>query len=270
MNTNNIEGIQSGKVTTEYGESDIGITYTFTFNYDDTDYTKTGYLGSQSQLTALLSTQTSFNISSYYTLSNKNVGAVDIPSKISLYNKTFEEKNRLLSYLDTWNSDKDITVGDTVISRSDREDIKYTDNLSLIINMVSSMINIVTSALVAFSALSLVVSTTMISIITYVSVIERIKEIGVIRSLGGRKKDVARLFIAESSIIGLFSGVLGIVITGLLCLLINVLAGMTMAMLTPIIIISMIATSVLLTLVSGLIPASLASKKDPVVALRSE
>ena len=141
--------------------------------------------------------------------------------------------------------------------------------------MITNMINIVTYALVAFTALSLVVSTVMIAIITYVSVIERVKEIGVIRSLGGRKKDVSRLFNAEAFIIGGVSGLVGIGVTYLLSGLINLIVGSlsgiyTIARLPISIAITMVLISILLTSISGLVPARLASKKDPVVALRSE
>ena len=139
------------------------------------------------------------------------------------------------------------------------------------------MINIVTYALVAFTALSLVVSTVMIAIITYVSVMERIKEIGVIRSLGGRKKDVSHLFNAETFIIGFGSGVLGIVVTYLLTIIINLIVRVlssgsvtTIATLTPTTALIMIAVSIVLTSISGLIPARSAAKKDPVIALRTE
>lgn len=143
------------------------------------------------------------------------------------------------------------------------------------ISLIDNMINIVTIALVAFTALSLVVSTVMIAIITYVSVIERVKEIGVIRSLGGRKKDVSRLFNAETFIIGGFSGLIGIGITYILSGIINLIVGnlaniSAIAILPFYVAIIMVALSILLTLISGLIPALIASKKDPVEALRSE
>ena len=136
------------------------------------------------------------------------------------------------------------------------------------------MIDIVSYALIAFTALSLVVSTVMIGIITYVSVVERIKEIGVIRSLGGRKRDVSNLFIAETVMIGLFAGVMGVGITYLISLIVNIclkpLVGFNIAIFPILEALVMIIISVVLTLISGIIPARSAAKKDPVVALRTE
>ncbi len=137
------------------------------------------------------------------------------------------------------------------------------------------MIDMVTTALVTFTALSLVVSTVMIAIITYVSVIERVKEIGFIRSLGGRKKDVSRLFNAETFIIGGISGLIGIGVTWLLTalanLIVNNLSGISaIARLSPSVDLIMLLLSVGLTMIEGIIPARLAAKKDPVEALRSE
>lgn len=137
------------------------------------------------------------------------------------------------------------------------------------------MIDMVTTALVTFTALSLVVSTVMIAIITYVSVIERVKEIGVIRSLGGRKKDVSRLFNAETFIIGGISCLIGIGVTWLLTalanLIVNNLSGISaIARLSPSVDLIMLLLGVGLTMIEGIIPARLAAKKDPVEALRSE
>lgn len=144
-----------------------------------------------------------------------------------------------------------------------------------IIFMVDTMIDMITIALIAFTALSLVVSTVMVGIITYVSVVERIKEIGILRSVGARKKDIKRLFNAETFIIGLAAGVVGIVVTYILSLIVNIIVGSiagvyTIAALPIWQAFVMIGISVVLTLISGLIPAASAAKKDPVVALRTE
>jgi putative ABC transport system permease protein len=191
-------------------------------------------------------------------------GGDDLPSSIYFYPVDFETKDLVTAYLDAWNDTHEMT-----------EQITYTDTVGLIINMVNTMIEMITIALVAFTALSLVVSTVMIGIITYVSVVERVKEIGILRAVGARKKDIKRLFNAETFIIGLVAGVIGIAVTYILSLIVNVIvliiAGIWgIAALPWWEALIMIALSVGLTLISGLIPASAAAKKDPVVALRTE
>ncbi|MDY5852749.1 MAG: FtsX-like permease family protein, partial [Bacilli bacterium] len=192
-----------------------------------------------------------------------------------IYPLNFEEKDVVLDYLEVWNSDADITLSNgTLVLAADRQEISYTDQVGLIISLINTMIDIVSYALIAFTALSLVVSTVMIGIITYVSVVERIKEIGVIRSLGGRKRDVSNLFIAETVMIGLFAGVMGVGITYLISLIVNIclkpLVGFNIAIFPILEALIMIIISVVLTLISGIIPARSAAKKDPVVALRTE
>ena len=178
-------------------------------------------------------------------------------------------------YLDAWNGDEDITVGGVTLTATDRQDVKYTDTLSLIITLINTMIDIVSYALIAFTSVSLVVSTVMIGIITYVSVVERIKEIGVIRSLGGRKKDVSRLFTAETAIIGLLAGLIGVGVTYGVSAIVNAilypLTGIASLAQLPLAQAGLlVALSVVLTLISGVFPARAAAKKDPVVALRTE
>ena len=163
----------------------------------------------------------------------------------------------------------------TSAALGEKDKITYTDTVGLIINMVNTMIQMITIALIAFTALSLVVSSVMIGILTYVSVVERIKEIGILRAVGARKKDIKRLFNAETFIIGLAAGFVGILITYLLSLIINLIVGaltgiFTIAMLPVWQAAIMVCISVGLTLISGLIPAAAAAKKDPVVALRTE
>ena len=205
----------------------------------------------------------------------RTLGGNSIANSVTIYPLSFDDKDLVTDYLTQWNEDKDIIVGDKVISYTARTDVKYTDTLDLIISIINTMIDVISYALIAFTSISLVVSTVMIGIITYVSVVERIKEIGVIRSLGGRKKDVSHLFNAETFIIGSLAGIFGIGVTYGISIIVN-------AILKPLInypniaalpigqALLLIALSIGLTSISGLIPASSAAKKDPVVALRTE
>ena len=202
-----------------------------------------------------------------------------LPETMSIYPVSFAMKDKVNKYLDDWNKDVDITIYDgtakqKVLRPSDRDELTYTDTISLIISVIDMMITIVTTALIIFTSLSLIVSSFMIAVITYISVMERVKEIGVIRSLGGRKKDVSRLFIAENLVTGFFSGVIGIIITAIACLIINLIVAPfgvpNIALLTVPIILIMIALSIVLSVLAGLIPSMHASRQDPVIALRSE
>ncbi len=196
------------------------------------------------------------------------VGASDIPSSISFYPTDFEGKDELLSYLDAWN---DTEQGKDL-------PIYYTDATAILSASMGQMVNIISYVLVAFASISLVVSSVMIGIITYVSVIERTKEIGVLRSLGASKNNVSNIFNAESLLIGLTAGLIGVLVTYLLCIpiniiLINVAGGAlttNLAVLNPLAALSLIAISCLLTLISGSIPSRMAAKLDPVKALRTE
>lgn len=200
--------------------------------------------------------------------------AVKLPSKISVYSQNLEQKNKVLAYLDAWNKEGGLTVGGRTLEFSQREKIVYTDTLSLIFNMIGNVINMITYALIGFTALALLVSCVMIAIVTYISVVERTKEIGVIRSLGGRKRDVSNLFVAETVIIGLAAGLIAILFTYLVSFLINLATqaagGLTIAVFPWHYAVIMLSLSVGLTLISGLFPSKSAAKKDPVVALRTE
>ena len=165
--------------------------------------------------------------------------------------------------------------GNVHYNLTNSQEVKYTDTVGMMMSMVEMMLNAITVVLVAFTSISLIVSSVMIGIITYVSVVERTREIGVLRSLGARKKDIKNLFNAETFIIGGASGTIGVVITYLLSFGVNGLLGKltgisTLAALPFGSAVIMICISILLTLISGLIPARAAAKKDPVVALRSE
>ena len=199
----------------------------------------------------------------------------NVPQTIQVYPKDFSCKKQITKYLDTWNNEGPLTIPNgKTLEKDDRHELSYTDTIEIIINVINTLITAITIALVAFTSLSLVVSCFMIAVITYISTMERVKEIGVIRSLGGRKKDVSRLFIAECLIIGLASGVFGIAITYLLSFIFNLsimrFGVGNMAILTIPTALIMIGISVLLNVLSGLIPAMKASSQDPVVALRTE
>jgi len=202
-----------------------------------------------------------------------------LPSRLALFNANFDQKTKMLKYLDAWNGDKDIVLGkgtadERTLTAEVREKIEYTDMLSLIISMIKSLLQIITIALVGFTSLALVVSCVMIGIITYVSVVERTKEIGVIRSLGGRKRDVSNLFIAETFILGFTAGTIGIVVTwivsGILNLALRGLVGASIAVFPIHYAAIMLALSIGLNLISGVMPSQAAAKKDPAVALRTE
>ncbi len=216
-----------------------------------------------------------FDMTSIKTISARSLGGVNIPNSMSIYPVSFDDKNLVTDYLDKWNSDAEIEVNGKTLSADDRSNITYTDVLELVIDMINTMIDIISYALIAFTSISLVVSTVMIGIITYVSVVERIKEIGVIRSLGGRKRDVSNLFIAETFILGLLAGLIGVGFTYAISVVVNLvlepLIGYAHIAALPISnAVFLVFLSIGLTLISGLMPARSAAKKDPVVALRTE
>ena len=273
LKNNEIEGI------TSYGMgTPNGIYYNYTYQTSDTSEVKSaiGYVGSLDAMTSMMgSMMGNTNIPDMYTISVRELGGNDLPSEIAIYPLDFERKYLVTDYLDAWNEEGIIEVNGKQLTLEQRSEIKYTDAIALIISIMNSMIDIVTVALVAFTSLSLVVSTVMIAIIIYVSVIERIKEIGVIRSLGGRKKDVSHLFNAEAVMIGASSGIIGVGITYVMAAIANAIVSSSgvvsrIAILPISYAIIIVLISTLLTSISGLVPAKMAAKKDPVVALRSE
>ena len=192
------------------------------------------------------------------------LGGKDMPDSISFYPTDFNAKEKVLDYLDAWND-----------THEEDEQIVYTDTVGTMMSLVQGILNAVTYVLVAFTAISLIVSSVMIGIITYVSVVERTKEIGVLRSLGARKHDIRTLFNAETFLIGLFAGLIGVGGTYLLSVPINLLLGKLTGIATLAALpfgqgLVMMLVSILLTLISGLVPAQAAAKKDPVIALRTE
>lgn len=206
------------------------------------------------------------NLSSTYeqNLTKLGIASIDDPDGINIYPKDFDSKEEITSIIDKYNEDKD-----------EQDKIKYTDIVGIMMSSVSTIVNVISSVLIAFVAISLIVSSIMIAIITYISVIERTKEIGILRAMGASKKDISRVFNAETLIEGLCAGILGIIVT----ILINIPANIIIKKVVNISNLSklpvagaiiLIIISVLLTVLAGFIPAKIASKKDPVEALRTE
>lgn len=196
----------------------------------------------------------------------KKLGIVDLdkPSTINIYAKGFEDKEAIAELIDDYNQ-----------TNSEENQISYTDFIAVMMNGVSNIINIISYVLMAFVSISLVVSSIMIGIITYISVLERTKEIGILRSIGASKKDISRVFNAETLIIGASAGLLGIIVTILLNIPINIIikniANVNNISSLPINgAVILVLISMFLTVIAGLIPAKMASKKDPVEALRTE
>ena len=192
----------------------------------------------------------------------------DNPTSVELYADTFENKDTLTDLIRKYNDQ-------CAADGRDDDVISYTDYVGLIMSSISTIINVISYVLIAFVSISLVVSSIMIGIITYISVLERTKEIGILRAIGASKRDVSRVFNAETLIIGFAAGMLGIVVTLLLCIPANLIIGhltdiYTLAALPPVGGAILVVISMLLTLIAGIIPARLAAKKDPVEALRSE
>lgn len=196
------------------------------------------------------------------------IASEDNPSEIDIYAKDFDSKEKLQDFIKNYNDE-------VTADGRDEDTINYTDYVGILMSSVSTIITAISSVLIAFVAISLVVSSIMIGIITYISVLERTKEIGVLRSIGASKKDVSRVFNAETLIEGFVSGAMGIIITLILCIPANaVIKNVTdisnLAQLPVAGAVILVIISMLLTTIAGLIPAKMAAKKDPVVALRTE
>jgi len=224
---------------------------------------------SEDELNALMAMYQTTSTSTYEG-NLRTLGVVDLanPSKINIYPKDFDSKEQIEDIISDYNQ-KMIDEG------KEEYKITYTDYIGLILSSVTSIINIITYVLIAFVSISLIVSSIMIAIITYISVLERTKEIGILRSIGASKKDVSRIFNAETLIIGLTSGLFGVGITYLLTFPINaviknITGASNIAKLPLNGAIILVIISILLSVIAGLIPARSASKKDPVEALRTE
>jgi len=205
-----------------------------------------------------------FGTNSTYEENVKKLGLTKIPSTINIYPLDFNAKDVIKAQLDAYNDGK-----------SEEDKILYADVMEAFVGMLSTVVDGITYVLIAFIAISLVVSSVMIGIITYTSVLERTKEIGILRSVGARKKDIGMVFNAETIIIGCFSGILGIGIAYLLSIPLNALLSSlvpiaNLVAISPVVSLILVGVSTFLTFIAGLVPSSYASKRDPVIALRAE
>ncbi|MDE6232419.1 MAG: ABC transporter ATP-binding protein/permease [Lachnospiraceae bacterium] len=198
-------------------------------------------------------------------LSLMGVSDIDEPTAVNIYPKDFEAKDDIEDIIDKYNKSVE----------NEEDEISYTDYIGLMLSSVTTIINAITYVLVGFVSISLIVSSIMIGIITYISVLERTKEIGILRAIGASKKDISRVFNAETFIIGVVSGCIGIGATVLLCIPINMVID-SLVDISDIAVLPwkygviLVIISMVLTMVAGLIPSKMAAKKDPVVALRTE
>ena len=224
---------------------------------------------SEAELAQLMQTYSN-NASATYDNNLSQLGVVDLdnPSTINLYPKDFDSKDKIADIITDYNN-KQTGQG------KEENVINYTDFVGIMMSSVSTIINVISYVLIAFVGISLVVSSIMIGIITYISVLERTKEIGILRSIGASKKDVSRVFNAETLLVGLVAGLIGIGVTLLLDIPINIviehlvsISGIAKLPWAGGII--LVTISVGLTMLAGLIPARFAAKRDPVEALRSE
>ena len=215
------------------------------------------------------------DVDATYESTMKKLGAAEVasPSSINFYAKDFDSKAKIEEFIADYNAP---ALAENATDEEKEKKIEYTDLVGALMSSVTIIIDVISYVLIAFVSISLVVSSIMIGIITNISVLERTKEIGILRAIGASKKDVSRVFNAETFIVGLAAGILGILITVLLCIpanaIIFALTGFAniKAVLPPVAGIILILISMALTMIAGLIPARSASKKDPVVALRTE
>ena len=211
---------------------------------------------------ALSSQNTSATLESNLAL----MGVSDLanPTVINIYPKDFEAKDSISNLIKEYND-----------KAEDGEEITYTDYIGLMMSSVTTIINAISYILIAFVSISLIVSSIMIGIITYISVLERTKEIGILRAMGASKRDISRVFNAETLIVGFVAGALGIIVTLILLIPINaIILALTdiggLAKLPTVAAVVLIGISMLLTFIAGLFPSKVAAKKDPVTALRTE
>ncbi len=266
------EAAMQKNILTEVGNltSSIVSKFSSAFNVDPDKISKAFKFDlDEDELKRLMSSMMT-NEESSYNNNLINLGYQDLeePTMISFYFNSFDSKENFIDFIDNYNNKMKT-------SNNEDKEIKYTDTTGILMSSVKKVVNTVSYVLIAFVSISLVVSSIMIAIITYISVLERTKEIGILRSVGASKKDIANVFNAETFIEGFISGLLGILVTLLLCIPINIIiynliSVKDIATLPVYGAVGLIFLSVILTLIAGIIPSNMASKKDPVEALRTE
>ena len=252
-------GKAAAAVGKQFNVDPAGIADAFTMKMDEDEITRL--------ITAYVSggAETSYDTN----LVKRGYADINKPYSISFYLKDFESKENFLKFIDDYNQEMQDSGNDDMV-------ISYTDVTGVMIKSVKNITNAVSYVLIAFVAISLIVSSIMIGVITYISVLERTKEIGILRAIGASKKDIARIFNAETIIIGLCAGLIGIGASLLLLIPINhILLGLTKiaalkAILPAVGGVALVLISIILTFIAGLIPSGMAARKDPVVALRTE
>ena len=268
-----INKINEAKITQEQLANDkINVFTGKEFNTETFDITKLPLEDQKKLMTMsqeearnyILALSENYNTTYEQNLSTLGITSVDNPDTINIYPKDFESKEKITEIVEEYNK-----------TLPDGEELTYTDIVGIMMSSVSNIVDVISSVLIAFVAISLVVSSIMIAIITYISVLERTKEIGILRAIGASKKDISRVFNAETLIEGLTAGVMGIVVTILLNIPINIIikniVNISNISVLPVKgAIILIIISVILTVLAGFIPAKMASKKDPVEALRTE
>jgi putative ABC transport system permease protein len=282
LNDNDSDTVTSTRYEVAEGVwMNVGVTFNYSFNYLGARHDDVGFLGRTNPMMGMMAGMMGMTVEDAYVISIRELGGRDIANFISIYPPDLEQKRLTLQYLRAWNTEGEFSYhnqkGEKIELGTLEErggQIIFSDPLTIIFRMIGTVIDMITIALIGFTSLALFVSCVMIAIITYISVVERVKEIGVIRSLGGRKRDVSRLFIAETAIIGLAAGIIAITFTYIASFFINLAtqaAGdITIAIFPATYAVYMVCLSIFLTLISGFFPSRSAAKKDPVVALRTE
>jgi putative ABC transport system permease protein len=276
-----IRATDLGSITSGYSElhgKSVGVFYELAYTHPtkNTSVTATAYMSSRVSDNLLISGLSAGLSEGESLLTLAAIGGSELPTEVQYYPRDFECKKLITDYLDRWNSDEPLKIGNLEYSPEERERVIYTDNSRAILYLINILVDRITSALLIASSLALVVSSVMISVIIYVSVGERTKEIGILRALGAGKRHVAYLFLAEGLTLGALSSVLGVLASFLICGIINsALTGavgiitMDLATLTLTEVATVLALGVSLALLCAVIPSWLAARKAPVDAIES-